>query len=265
MSAPHVAGLAALVQSSCALESNPQAVVDRITAGADQIPGTGTDWQFGRVNAVKSVCFPAPRNLRFGTVTASSIQLVWDDKTPGEASFEIESRRDGGEWQSTSVPTNTVTWTHGTPPLVVAGALLSTSALPDVPPGPGAGLSAGRYDYRVRGCDSVGCSDWSNQVTGYIGWPKLTVSAPDGRVTSTPAGINCGATALHCAQNYAPGTVVRLQSHPFVELHTGTRFLFDHWAGDCTGSSPECAVTMSNTRFVSAVYRSVEQPGPDVP
>ena len=83
MAAPHVAGVAALVQASCFLDTNVQAVYDRLTSTADQIPGTGSSFKYGRLNAANAVCFPTPGNPRIGTVTPSSIQVRWDDLTPG--------------------------------------------------------------------------------------------------------------------------------------------------------------------------------------
>ncbi len=50
MATPHVAGLAALVWATASSTSN-QAVVDRITLSADPIGGTGSQWQYGRINA----------------------------------------------------------------------------------------------------------------------------------------------------------------------------------------------------------------------
>jgi thermitase len=52
MASPHVAGLAALLASQG--RTNAQ-VVEAIRKGADPIPGTGTNWLYGRVNAYRSV------------------------------------------------------------------------------------------------------------------------------------------------------------------------------------------------------------------
>jgi len=63
MATPHVAGLAGLIWST-RWGANAQAVVDRIETTADAIPGTHTNWQFGRINAAAAVApppNPAPR------------------------------------------------------------------------------------------------------------------------------------------------------------------------------------------------------------
>jgi hypothetical protein len=57
MAAPHVSGLAGLVWATSWGTSN-QAVVDRIKNTADRIPGTGTFWTSGRINAAAAVAPP---------------------------------------------------------------------------------------------------------------------------------------------------------------------------------------------------------------
>jgi thermitase len=54
MAAPHVAGLAALLWTT-PWGTSAQSVVDRIGATADSIIGTGTLWQYGRINAARAV------------------------------------------------------------------------------------------------------------------------------------------------------------------------------------------------------------------
>jgi hypothetical protein len=54
MASPHVAALAALVWSQ-GTATTAQAVVDRIRTTADQIPGTGSSWAWGRINAAAAL------------------------------------------------------------------------------------------------------------------------------------------------------------------------------------------------------------------
>jgi thermitase len=61
MATPHVAGLAALVWAANPSLSN-QGVVDRIKSTADRIPGTGTYWEAGRINAASAVRSQPPSN-----------------------------------------------------------------------------------------------------------------------------------------------------------------------------------------------------------
>jgi hypothetical protein len=231
--APHVSGLAALVRFSCG-PIGAQAIVDRITGGADQVTGTGSLWQSGRINALNSVCFPKPSSLRSGTVTATSIQLQWGDTTPGESGFEVRYRPVGGAWAPyVRVAANATSWTH-------------------------ANLSGGSYEYQVRAYDAIGSSPWSNMIRESAGY-KLSVSTRgQGRVTTTPAGINCGLTNGDCDYVFAPGTAVSLTPWPYVSQSAGQEWDFDHWEGACTGTG-SCTVTMSAARTVRAVF--VRLPG----
>jgi hypothetical protein len=78
----------------------------------------------------------------------------------------------------------------------------------------------------------------------------LTVSrdgsaADIGRITSAPAGIDCGVT---CAADFAPTTVVTLTATP------GNNSTFIRWLGACAGSPATCVVTMSQARSAIAVF-----------
>ena len=57
-----------------------------------------------------------------------------------------------------------------------------------------------------------------------------------GTVTSSPAGINCGAT---CNASFLQGTVVTLTATP------AAGSLFAGWSGACTGTG-SCQFTMSS-------------------
>jgi uncharacterized repeat protein (TIGR02543 family) len=65
-----------------------------------------------------------------------------------------------------------------------------------------------------------------------------------GTVTSSPAGISCGAT---CSQAYTQGTGVTLTP----TAATGSTFA--GWSGDCSGTGA-CTVTMSQARSVTATF-----------
>ncbi len=69
-----------------------------------------------------------------------------------------------------------------------------------------------------------------------------------GTVTSSPAGINCGAT---CSAAYDSGTVVTLTATPaFGSIFTG-------WSGCDTVSGTTCTVTMSAARSVTASFLGI--------
>lgn len=66
-----------------------------------------------------------------------------------------------------------------------------------------------------------------------------------GSVTSSPAGIDCGAD---CNENYPPGSVVTLTATPSIESR------FNAWGGACAGSGA-CVVTMDAATSVSADFQ----------
>jgi phospholipase C len=67
-----------------------------------------------------------------------------------------------------------------------------------------------------------------------------------GSVASNPAGINCGQT---CSASFAPGTQVLLTAT------AATNSYFVGWTGGgCSGSSPTCTVTLSQSEQVTATF-----------
>lgn len=230
MASPHVAGLAALVRSSCGFSSS-SSIVARLTSTADAIPGTGTNWQFGRINALNAVCFPVPGNLHTGTVSGSSIQLLWSDTTPGETRFELSKQIVGSP----------------SPTIITVGA--NTTSYTDSGLSPGANI-----DYRIRACDGLGCSDWSGVLHARTG-AKLTVTiSGHGKVTSSPVGINCGNGLTDCTEVYNPGTNVRLTPTPYGNVIKNIFWEFDHWEGACAGQAYICTIAMTGAKSARAVF-----------
>lgn len=66
-----------------------------------------------------------------------------------------------------------------------------------------------------------------------------------GRVTSTPAGIDCGST---CSADFLNNTLVVLNAAP----EPGWRFV--QWSGDCSGSDPSCSLSLSVDRAAEALF-----------
>jgi PKD repeat protein len=76
----------------------------------------------------------------------------------------------------------------------------------------------------------------------------LTVSkqgSGSGQVSSSPAGISCGAT---CQATLTAGTTVALTATPDASS------AFAGWSGDCSGSG-SCQVTMDQARAVTATFK----------
>ena len=75
----------------------------------------------------------------------------------------------------------------------------------------------------------------------------LTVAVSgSGRVTSTPAGLDCGAT---CSAQFAEGTAVALSAQP------ASGWALKNWTGACSGTSP-CIVTLTADTTVGAEFNS---------
>src|SRR5262249_33457781 len=70
-----------------------------------------------------------------------------------------------------------------------------------------------------------------------------------GEVTSSPAGIDCGAT---CSASYPQGTKVSLTA----QADPGSTFA--GWSGPCSGGGATCVATMDQSKTVRAKF---EQPG----
>src|SRR5207253_1584706 len=65
-----------------------------------------------------------------------------------------------------------------------------------------------------------------------------------GKVTSSPAGIDCGAT---CSASFNSGTPVTLTATPI------SGWMFQGWGGACSGTG-SCSLTMTSNQSVSAAF-----------
>lgn len=159
-----------MARHACFLDIQPQAVIDRMTSTAVLVPGI----LFGRIDASRAVCFPAPTGLHTGTITSNSIEVVWSDTTPVEQFFEVAHRLVGGNFIVTTVSTNVTSFTEFTTP-------------------------GSRHEYKVRACDIEGCSAWSNTIPATAGGGTLQVAVVGAAVVnSQPAGISCGRQHNKC-------------------------------------------------------------------
>jgi hypothetical protein len=171
----------------------------------------------------------APSALTAAAVSASQINLAWQDTSGNETEFRIEQTTGPGTFgQIAAVGANTTSYP-------------STGVSPTT-----------TYVYRVRACNAVGCSAYSNEATATTpGGASLTVTlrgSGRGTVTSTPAGIRCGP---RCSASFAPGRRVALTAR----AESGARF--NGWDGACDGRGPTCSVRMNGTRSVTATFSKV--------
>jgi hypothetical protein len=91
-------------------------------------------------------------------------------------------------------------------------------------------------------------SDGDLPVTDEALRPTLSVirtGTGSGTVTSSPAGITCGAD---CSEAYASGTAVTLTASP------AAGSIFGGWTGCDTVSGASCTITMSAARSVNATF-----------
>jgi len=104
------------------------------------------------------------------------------------------------------------------------------------------------------GCSGTGaCSISMTTAIGVtatfdLSFFALTVTiagSADGTVVSNPIGISCGAT---CVSSYAAGTDVTLTAT------AGAEASFKGWLGACGGTSPNCAVSLTAARSVTATF-----------
>ena len=77
---------------------------------------------------------------------------------------------------------------------------------------------------------------------------KAGTGASAGSVSSSPAGITCGAD---CTETYGHGTSVTLTA----SAPTGT--LFSSWGGACSGAAATCTVSMTSAQSVTATFVTV--------
>ena len=85
------------------------------------------------------------------------------------------------------------------------------------------------------------------RVAPLVAGLSLAVSkAGNGRITSTPAGVDCGA---NCSGSFAEGALVSLTA----TAAPGNSFA--GWSGDCTGAGG-CVVRMSAAKNVAATFKS---------
>ncbi|HYD42318.1 MAG TPA: glycoside hydrolase family 6 protein [Anaeromyxobacter sp.] len=69
-------------------------------------------------------------------------------------------------------------------------------------------------------------------------------------VTSSPAGISCGASGGPCTGAFASGTSVVLTATP----NPNTLNRFAGWVGACSGTAPTCVVPMTQAQSVTARF-----------
>src|SRR5579863_2821004 len=112
------------------------------------------------------------------------------------------------------------------------------------------GYAAGVYNITVYG-NAFAAQQVQITLLPAVVSEVLTVTSTgsgSGTVTSSPAGINCGAT---CTASYPAGTAVTLTA---TQAAGST---FSGWSGACTNAAGPCSVTMSAGESVTATFTKV--------
>jgi hypothetical protein len=94
----------------------------------------------------------------------------------------------------------------------------------------------------------------AESVTATFSTTALTVTkagSGSGTITSSPAGISCGAT---CSATFSSGTVLTLTAN------AASGSTFAGWSGACSGTSATCTTTLSGAENVTATFTSLTQP-----
>jgi Divergent InlB B-repeat domain len=119
-----------------------------------------------------------------------------------------------------------------------------------------AGLNAGTtYNWRIRFVTASGTFTSANQTFSTGAAQNFALSLTkngtgSGTVSSTPTGINCGAT---CSANFTSGASVSLNATP------ASGSAFAGWGGACSGTGA-CSVTMSAAQSVTATFNAAPPP-----
>ena len=163
--------------------------------------------------------------------TIDRVILRWEGAY-GRA-YQLQTSEDGTTWTSIY---STTTSTGGLQTLAVSGAGRYVRMY-----GTARGTSWGYslYDFQVWGT-------FDQTTTRVLGVSKLGNGA--GTVSSTPAGIACGAT---CSASFTSGALVTLTATP-----ADASSMFTGWGGACSGAGA-CVVTMSADRSVTATFTAV--------
>jgi PKD repeat protein len=180
-----------------------------------------------------------------GTCQVTMNQAHYVTANFGPETFDLSVARQGsGSGQVTSSPAGIICGTTCQVSLD-PGAVVTLTASPDT----GSIFTGWSGDCSGTGTCQVimnpAHSVTANFAAETFDLSVATQGSGSGQVTSSPAGIACGAT---CQASFAPATAVTLTASP----DAGS--IFTGWAGDCTGTGA-CQVTMNQARSVIANFR----------
>jgi len=177
---------------------------------------------------------------RPSTSDAAQLTLTWVDNSGGKAAFSIERKT-------------------GTAGAYAEIAQQSAGAISYVDTTVSGGTT---YCYRVRAFDSAGTSAYTNEVcaspSGSFAVTVAKAGTGFGTITSTPAGITCGAD---CSEPYVSGTLVTLSATP------STGSTFSGWSGGGCSGTAACSLTGNSAVTITATFATApaDTAAPSVP
>jgi hypothetical protein len=231
---PHVAGAAALVWGAYPAYTTND-VQTFLEGRATDAGSPGWDAEFGEgILWLGDPPCPAPAAPSLSAPSSASsgisYSVTWTDTSPDD-SYQLQESDDA---VFTSPTTHNVSG--------LSRSFSHTVATPTT------------YYYRIRSVNECAAGDeysgWSNTGQTTVQPPPSTVTVTllgtgAGTVTSSPAGIDCGAT---CSAGFAYGTTVTLTATP------GTSSSFVEWGGDCSGTSASCELNLTADAAVTAEF-----------
>ncbi|MBI2853966.1 MAG: S8 family serine peptidase [Chloroflexi bacterium] len=171
MATPHVAGLAALIWAT-PYGTSASAVRSRIEDNADQVSGTGTYWQYGRINAYRAVAPPPPP-----PPPALSVNTVAPNLT-NQMSFAVQATVSNSGGTTATAATATIELPTG---LSTTASL--TQALGDIPNG-GSAIASWPVSAAADGTYTVMVNAAATNATSASGSATTTVD------TASPAQVS---------------------------------------------------------------------------
>lgn len=218
-STPKVAGIVALMLSKNPnLTPNQVKTILRSTARDIDAPGVDDRTGAGRVDALAAVnAVPPPNLLLTVTKTGSGSGTVTSNPIGINCGTDCsESYASGISVTLTATPSAGNTFAGWSGDCNGSTCILSMTAAKNV-------------------------TATFNTIPQYL----LTVTTSGlGKVTSNPAGIDCG---TDCTESYVNGTSVTLTAIP------SAGYTFTGWSGNCTGSST-CVLSMTAAKSVTATF-----------
>ena len=222
--------------------------------------GCGTDCQSFAVGSVVSLTATAATGYRFlgwsgacsgsssqCNVTLSAARSVSATFDVAQASLSVELSGTGrGSLSGVAGGTSVLACTHSCSTSLPLGTSVTLTATPD-----DYSTFAGWGEDGSRCGTSSTCSvtlSAASRVTATfdrLSYTLTTASSGPGRVTSRPAGLDCGAT---CTATFDAGQVVTLTATP--SAHS----VFLGWSGACATGLPQCNLSIRSARTATATF-----------